>query len=273
MLNELFGLEGKTALITGGGSGIGAMMAEGFAAAGVRVIICSRKLHQVEATAEEINAKGLPGKVEAFSGDVGSEDGVDAIVAEIKSRTETLNILVNNAGISWGGPLGQFPHSAFEKVMSVNVAGLFDLTQKLLPLLIGTGSDEDPARVLNLGSVMGKHPLGDGAYSYSASKAAVHHLTAILAKELAGQRVTVNALAPGPFQSKMTAFATAKEEQAKAVGGDVPLGRIGHPTDVQGASLFLCSKAGRYVTGAILPLDGGVHVVTGGNLFGAAMKL
>lgn len=272
MLEELFGLHGKTALITGGGSGIGAMMTEGFAAAGARVMICSRKLHQVEGTAEAINAKGYPGKVEAFQGDVGSEAGVDAIVEEVKKRTDRLHILVNNAGISWGAPLGQFPHDAWARVMNVNVAGLFHLTQQLLPILSETATDEDPARVLNLGSVMGKHPLGDGAYSYSASKAAVHHLTAILAKELAHKRITVNALAPGPFQSKMTAFATAKEEQAQAVGRDVPLGRIGRPSDIQGASIFLCSKAGAYVTGAILPLDGGIHVVTGGNLFGAALK-
>ncbi len=272
MLNEIFGLSGKTALITGGGSGIGAMMAEGFAHAGARVIICSRKLHQVEETAAAINATNPAGSVEAFSGDVSSEEGIDAIVAEVTSRTDKLNILVNNAGISWGAPLGQFPHSAWEKVMNVNVAGLFHLTQQLLPLLSAASSDADPARVLNLGSVMGKHPLGDGAYSYSASKSAVHHMTAILGKELAGQRITVTALAPGPFQSKMTAFATAKEEQAKAVGGDVPLGRIGAPSDVQGASLFLCSKAGAYVTGAILPLDGGIHLITGPNLFGSAMS-
>ena len=271
MLDELFGLSGKTALITGGGSGIGAMMAHGFAHAGARVIICSRKLHQVEETAAQINSTNPSGHIEAFSGDVSSEEGIDAIVTEVNARTDKLNILVNNAGISWGAPLGQFPHSAWEKVMNVNVAALAHLTQQLLPILIKTASDEDPARVLNLGSVMGKHPLADGAYSYSASKAAVHHLTAILGKELAGQRVTVNALAPGPFQSKMTAFATAKEEQAKAVGDDVPLGRIGKPSDIQGASLFLCSPAGAYVTGAILPLDGGIHVITGGNLFGAAM--
>ncbi|MEM6617868.1 MAG: SDR family NAD(P)-dependent oxidoreductase [Pseudomonadota bacterium] len=271
MIERLFSLTGKTALITGGGSGIGAMMAQGFAAAGARVIICSRKAHQVDAAAEDINGQGFSGTVEAFSGDVGSAAGVEAIAAEVGTRTDALHILVNNAGVSWGSPLGQFPHEAFDKVMSVNVAGLFHLTQCLLPLLIKSASDSDPARVLNLGSVMGKHPLGDGAYSYSASKAAVHHLTAILGKELAGQRVTVNALAPGPFQSKMTAFATAKEEQAKAVGGDVPLGRIGAPSDIHGASLFLTSQAGAYVTGAILPLDGGVHVMTGPNLFGSAV--
>ncbi|MDB4558683.1 SDR family oxidoreductase [Amylibacter sp.] len=271
MLNDLFGLSGKIALITGGGSGIGAMMAHGFAHAGARVIICSRKLHQVEEMAAQINDTNPSGSVEAFSGDVSSEEGIDAITAEVLSRTDKLHILVNNAGISWGAPLGQFPHMGWEKVMNVNVAGLFHLTQKLLPTLIASGVEGDPARVLNLGSVMGKHPLGDGAYSYSASKAAVHHLTAILGKELAGHQVTVNALAPGPFQSKMTAFATAKEEQAKAVGGDVPLKRIGKPSDIQGASLFLCSQAGAYVTGAILPLDGGIHLITGPNLFGSAM--
>jgi NAD(P)-dependent dehydrogenase (short-subunit alcohol dehydrogenase family) len=271
MLNDLFGLTGKTALITGGGSGIGAMMSYGFAHAGARVMICSRKLHQVSETADAINATNPSGSVEAFAGDISSEAGINAIVAEVTSRTDKLHILVNNAGISWGAPLGQFPHSAFEKVMNVNVAALFFLTQQLLPIMTKTATDADPARVLNLGSVMGKHPLGDGAYSYSASKAAVHHLTAILGKELAGQRVTVNALAPGPFPSKMTAFATASEDQAKAVGSDVPLGRIGKPSDIQGASLFLCSPAGAYVTGAILPLDGGVHLITGPNLFGSAM--
>ena len=157
MIDELFGLSGKTALITGGGSGIGAMMVHGFAHAGARVIICSRKLHQVEETAARINGTNPSGSVEAFSGDVSSEEGIEAIVAEVNKRTDKLNILVNNAGISWGAPLGQFPHSAWEKVMNVNVAGLAHLTQQLLPILIKTATDEDPARVLNLGSVMGKH--------------------------------------------------------------------------------------------------------------------
>jgi len=271
MLQDLFGLNGKTALVTGGGTGIGAMIAQGFAGAGARVLICSRKLEVVEAMAAQINANGVSGTVEAFAGDVSTEAGIEAIVAEVSNRTDKLNILVNNAGITWGMPLGQFPFKAWEKVMGINVAGLFHLTQSLLPLLMKSASDADPARVVNLGSVMGKRPMGDGAYSYSASKAAVHHLTEILAKELAGKRVTVNALAPGPFQSNMTAFATASEEQATAVGNDVPLGRIGAPSDAQGATIFLCSKAGAYVTGEIVPIDGGLHVSTSGNIFAAAM--
>jgi NAD(P)-dependent dehydrogenase (short-subunit alcohol dehydrogenase family) len=126
---------------------------------------------------------------------------------------------------------------------------------------------DDPARVVSLGSVMGSQPLGDGAYSYAASKAAVHHLTKILAKELAHKHITFNAFAPGPFQSRMTAFATGSEEKAERVGKGVPLGRIGAPSDIAGASLFLCGRGGAYVTGAIIPIDGGIHVETGHELF------
>ena len=270
-LDDLFGVAGKTALVTGGATGIGRMIATGLAHGGARVLIASRKGEDCARVADEINAEGPAGKVEGFGGDVGSEEGVKALAAEVAARTDALHILFNNAGITWGAELGQFPRYGFDKVMNVNVAGLFDLTQTLMPLMEASTSAADPARVINLGSVMGHWPLGDGAYSYSASKAAVHHLTRILAKELAPKHFTVNAFAPGPFQSKMTAFATGTDEKAAAVGSDVPLGRIGLPTDIAGAALFLCSRGGAYVTGCILPLDGGLGVKTGGNLFDKGM--
>ncbi|MEQ9695884.1 SDR family oxidoreductase [Shimia sp. SDUM112013] len=267
MLEELFSLKGKTALVTGGGTGIGFMIATGLVAAGARVLICSRKDAVVQGAAEHISGLGHPGTIEAFAGDVGSKGGVDALVSHLRDRTDGLDILVNNAGITWGAPLPDFPYEAWGKVMDVNVTGLMYLTQKLLADLARKATPQDPARVLNIGSLMGTVPMGDGAYSYAASKAAVHHMTRILAKELAAHHITVNALAPGPFQSKMTAFATGSDEQADRVGKNVPLGRIGHPSDVQGATLFLCGKAGSYTTGAILPLDGGLHAQTAGNLF------
>ena len=259
-LGSLFGVSGKTALVTGGATGIGRMIATGLVQAGARVMIASRKGEDCVRVAEEINALGAPGSAEGFAGDVGTSEGVADLVEAVKARTDRLNILVNNAGVSWGAPYEEFPHAAWAKVMSVNVAGLFTLTRDLTPMLVGAASDADPARVINLGSVMGTQPAADGAYSYSASKAAVHHLTRILAEELAGRRITVNAFAPGPFQSRMTAFATTRDEQVERVSAGVPLGRIGGPDDVAGATLYLCSRAGSYITGAILPIDGGLSV-------------
>lgn len=267
ILQRLFSVEGKTALVTGGGTGIGRMIAEGLVAAGARVLIASRKREVCEAAAAEINAAGLPGRVEALPGDVATEAGIDALAEAVGAASDRLDILVNNAGVSWGAPLGTFPHAAWAKVMDVNVAGLFTLTQRLLPQLEASASVGDPARIVNIGSVMGAAPLGDGAYSYAASKAAVHHLTRILAKELAGRSITVNAIAPGVFQSRMTAFATGTAEKAAAVGGNVPLGRLGTPDDIAALVLFLCGRSGAYMTGAILPLDGGLGVQTGRGLF------
>lgn len=267
ILERLFSLEGKTALVTGGATGIGRMIATALAGAGARVLIASRKADACEAAAAAINEEGHPGTVEGLGGDVSSEAGIVALAAAVEARTDRLEILFNNAGVSWGAPLETFPHAAWQKVMDVNVAGLFTVTQRLLPLLEASSSPQDPARIVNLGSVMGSAPLAEKVYSYAASKAAVHHLTRCLAKELAGRHVTVNAFAPGPFQSKMTAFATGTDEQAAAVGRGVPLGRIGSPDDIAGAALFLCGRGGAYVTGAILPIDGGIAVETGHELF------
>ncbi len=269
--DTLFSLTGKTALVTGGATGIGRMAAEALVRAGAHVLIASRKGDACQAVATELNALDAPGSAEGFAADLSTETGVKALADEVNNRTQQLDILMNNAGISWGAPLGQFPYSAWDKVMSVNVAGIFELTQKLLPLLMKTASDDDPARVVNVGSVMGEVPMGDGAYSYSASKAAVLHLTKIMAKELASYRVTVNALAPGPFVSRMTEFATGDEATRDKVGQAVPLGRVGQPDDIAGCMLFLCGRAGSYVTGAVIPVSGGINVQTGGNIFAAAM--
>jgi NAD(P)-dependent dehydrogenase (short-subunit alcohol dehydrogenase family) len=182
-----------------------------------------------------------------------------------------LDILMNNAGITWGAPLGAFPFAAWSKVMDVNVAGLFDLTQKLLPMLRASGTVDDPARVVNVGSVMGEREMGDGAYSYAASKAAVIHLSKIMAKELAGDAITVNALAPGPFVSRMTAFATHDAGMRDKVGKDVPLGRVGRDEDIGGCMLFLCGRGGAYITGAVIPVSGGINVMSGPNIFEQAL--
>ena len=266
----LFSLHGKVALVTGGATGIGRMAAEALVQAGAHVLIASRKGDVCRAVADELNAMDAHGSAEGFAGDIGNEAGITALVAEVSSRAQALHILVNNAGVSWGAPFGQFPYDAWDKVMSVNVAGIFDLTQKLLPVLKKSATDEDPARVVNIASVMGEAPMGDGAYSYAASKAAVIHLTKIMGKELAADRVTINALAPGPFVSKMTAFATADPETREKVGSDVPLGRVGRPEDIAGCVQFLCGKGGSYVTGAVIPVSGGINVQSAGNIFAAA---
>jgi NAD(P)-dependent dehydrogenase (short-subunit alcohol dehydrogenase family) len=268
ILENLFSMAGKTALVTGAATGIGRMAATALVEAGAHVLIASRKGEACEAVAAEINAMGAAGSAEGFAGDVSSQEGIDALVAEVGKRSDSLHILINNAGVTWGAPMKEFPYEAWGKVMDVNVTGLFYLTQKLMPMLEASSTHEDPARVINLGSVMCTAALGEGAYSYSASKAAVHHITRIMGRELAEKHITFNAFAPGPFQSRMTAFATATDDQAEHVGKGVPLGRIGSPEDIAGATLYLCGKGGSYITGAILPLDGGIHLNPEADLFG-----
>ena len=266
-LEEIFGVGGKTALVTGGATGIGRMIATALVQGGARVLICSRKAEACEKVADELNAIGAAGSCEAFGADVSSAEGCEALVAEVRSRCDALHIVVNNAGVTWGEPMASHPRKAWDRIMPVNVTALFEITRDLKGLLETSSPQDDPARVINIGSVMGTQPVAEGAYSYAVSKAAVHHLTKVLAIELAGSHITVNAFAPGPYPSRMTAFATDTDEKQEQVGRSVPLGRVGRPEDMAGAVLFLCGRGGAYTTGAVIPLDGGQHVQHGMKLF------
>lgn len=254
-LQDIFGLSGKVALITGGGSGIGRMMAEGFLSAGVdRVYIASRKLAGLEQAASEMSPDG---KVIAVAADLSSKDGIDALVKEISSREDKLDILVNNSGAAWGAPMTNFPETAWDKVFQLNLKAPFYLTAGLLPLLQAAGTKDHPSRVINIGSISGEISNSLGAYPYGLSKGAVHQLTQMMAKEFAPKNITANAIAPGRFPSKMTEYVTNdKEAYAKETAG-IPLGRFGCPTDIAGAAIMLAARSGSYLTGAVIPVDGG----------------
>ena len=235
------------------------MAVEGLVAAGARVLLASRKADACEAVAAEVNALGYSGHAEGFGGDVGSEQGIADLVAQVSARTDKLHILMNNAGRTWGAPMGEFPYEAWDKVLNLNVTGMFHLTQSLLPLLQAAASADDPARVVNVGSIMGDVPKGNAAYSYAVSKGAVHHMTRVLANDLTPKHINVNAIAPGPFMSKMMAFAIGHDEGRKATEATVPAGRVGREEDVAGVLQFLCGRGGAYVAGAIIPLSGGMN--------------
>jgi NAD(P)-dependent dehydrogenase (short-subunit alcohol dehydrogenase family) len=192
----------------------------------------------------------------ALPADLSQASECTRLATELTDREAKLEILVNNAGATWGAPLAEFPDSAWDRVLDLNVKGVFTLTRDLVPALTAAAKPGDPARVINIGSIDGLHVPGLESYSYSASKAAVHHLTRVLAKRLARNGITVNAIAPGPFESKM--MAATLESFGDAIRAACPLGRIGEPDDMAGAAIFLSSRAGAYVTGAILPVDGGI---------------
>ena len=246
----LFDLTGKTAVVTGGTRGIGLMIARGLLDAGASVTISSRGEDACEKAQRELSPYG---EVVAVSADLSSEAECLRLAATIEGP---LNILVNNAGATWGAPLEEFPESAWDKVLNLNLKSPFFLTRALLPQLTAAATDDDPARVINIGSIDGLRVPSLPTYSYSASKAAVHMLTKVLAKELGPKRITVNAIAPGPFESKM--MAATLDAFGDAIAAAAPLGRIGRPDDMAGAAVFLASRAGSYVTGAVLPVDGGI---------------
>ena len=252
-MNDLFSIAGKVALVTGGSRGIGLMIARGFVEAGAKVYISSRKAEVCEEVAAELSKSGA---CAALPADLGTEAGCRQLADALAAREERLHILVNNAGANWAAPLADYPDASWDKVMNLNVKGVFHLTRFLVPLLERAASDDDPARVINIGSIDGLQAPGLETYAYSASKAAVHHLTRVLAHQLAPKRITVNAIAPGPFESKM--MAETLRRFGDAIRASCPLGRIGRPEDMAGTAIYLASRAGAYLTGAVIPVDGGI---------------
>ncbi|WP_199253424.1 SDR family oxidoreductase [Mycolicibacterium mengxianglii] len=256
---DLFSIAGKTALITGGTSGIGLMMAEGYLRAGARVYICSRKPQACQSAQDYLSEFG---DVHAIAADVSDEDQCRTLIDAVGARESALHILINNAGATWGAPFDSFPGAAFDKVLTLNVKTPFLLTQLARPLLEAASTEDDPARVINIGSIDGLTVPRLHTFSYSASKAALHQLTRHLAYELAPS-VLVNAIAPGPFPSKM--MAATLEAAGDRLAAATPVRRIGRTEDIAAAAVYLASRATNFMTGAVLPLDGGLSTTMGLN--------
>jgi 2-deoxy-D-gluconate 3-dehydrogenase len=263
-ISDLFSVAGKTVVVTGGSRGIGEMIAAGFLANGATVYISSRKADQLEATATRLT-ETYGGTCEALPADLSNLDGVDALASAVRERTDTLDVLVNNAGASWGAPLAEFPEVGWDKVMDTNVKGVFFLTQRLVPLLEAAGTAEDPSRVVNIGSIDGIQSPAFETYSYGPSKAAVHHLTRQMASKLVRRNIVVNAIAPGPFPTWMLSTGVGTGGDVEGTDWDQlgrmnPRGRVGSPEDIAGLTIFLCSRAGAYTVGDVITCDGGMLV-------------
>ncbi len=254
-MSDLFSLSGKKALVTGGAQGLGRMIAEGLLRAGATVAITSRKADICEAAADEMASLGT---CVALPADLSTPEAAVGLVSRYREALGECHILVNNAGKTWGGSIDTFPDKAWPGVMAVNVQTPFTMIRELLPELSAAGAPLDPARIINIGSVAGMKTEKLQAYSYAASKAAVHMLSRDLAGDLAERNLTVNAVIPGFFPTKMTAHMRDEDEVDPTLLAHIPMRRLGTPEDIAGIVVFLCSRAGAYVTGAQIPVDGGV---------------
>ncbi|TGN65053.1 SDR family oxidoreductase [Nocardioides eburneiflavus] len=253
-----FDLTGKTAVVTGGSRGIGLMAARGLVQAGARVYVVSRVEDACRTAAADLAQIEGSADVIPLAADLATEEGCRKFTDAIAQREESLDILINNAGAAWGAPLEEYPVSGWDKVVDLNLRAPFLLVQALLPLLEAAGDAIDPARVINVGSIDGLRVPGLPTYAYSASKAGVHHLTRVLAVELGPRHVIVNAIAPGPFESRM--MAATLESHQERLESTAPLRRIGKPDDIAGTVVFLSSWASSYITGAVIPVDGGINL-------------
>jgi len=249
-IEQLFSVAGKTVVITGGSRGIGEMIARAYVENGATVILTSRKASDVEGLAAQLGSGA-----HAIPADLSQMAEIDRFAAEVAKLTPRVHVLFNNAGASWGAEFDAFPEIGWDKVMDINVKSVFFLTQRLIKLLEAAASPDDYARVINIGSIDGQHVSGIETYSYAASKAGVLHLTRMMAKNLAGRHIAVNAIAPGYFPSKMTA-AIAEEFSAKSLL-DTPMARRGTPDDMAGVALFLGSRASGFLCGSVITVDGG----------------
>lgn len=255
---KLFSVSGKVAIVTGGSRGIGAMIAEGLVTNGVRTYITARKAEACNATAGRLSELG---ECISIPADMSTSEGLASFVHAFTEREDKLHILVNNAGAAWGAPMGEFPDIGFDKVLDINVKAPYMLTQALLEPLTNAATSEDPGRVIMTGSIDGiRVPVGDN-FSYSASKAGVHMLARHMAKFLIDRDITVNCIAPGPFESKMMAYMLDDDKVRDSIEASNPRGRIGSPEDVAGTVIWLASRAGAYINGATIPVDGGIAML------------
>lgn len=265
-VSQIFDVKGKVALVTGGSIGIGRMMAEGLAVNGCKVYITSRKLDACEACAAELNplVQAAGGEVIPFASDLSTVEGAQIAHDFIASREDRLHILINNAGATWGGTFDEYPDAAWPRIFDLNVRGVFNTTQKLAKLLEAGGKPGDPARVINIASVAALHPETRdspvASWAYNASKAAVAHLSVGLAKALGSRHISTNVICPGIFVTKMNAHIARDEKVEQGVAKMNPLGRNGLPADMAGPALMLCSRAGAYINGAVIPVDGGLTI-------------
>lgn len=256
----LFDLTGKRALVTGGTRGIGLMIARGLLQAGARVVVSSRS---VDACTQAQQHLSTFGDVSAIHADLSRRDECLRLAGLVTVNSERLDILINNAGAMWREPLATFPEEAWDAVLDLNLKSPFWLVQALLPPLCSAATADDPARIVNIGSIAAIHVAQSPNYSYAASKAGLHQLTRVLARELGPRHVTVNAVAPGPFPSHM--MATTLDAMGDVISGSAPLRRLGRDDDMAGVAVFLVSRAGSYLTGAVIPVDGGIATTASGT--------